>query len=179
MNGFRRLDWYRSRRRTCRTGAWLATATFALFLTMAPGAALAQGIFDFLFGQRSPAPPPPPLPSVQPQANQSTDPLGRIRPNESITNSNTGRVVAYCVRLCDGRYFPLEHHAAAQAVQLCSAFCPASPTKVFNGSVIDTALAADGARYADLKTAYLYRKKVVDSCTCNGKDAFGLAAIDL
>jgi hypothetical protein len=37
----------------------------------------------------------------------------------------------------------------------------------------------DGARYADLDNAFLYRKQLVANCTCNGKDAFGLAPFDL
>ena len=42
-----------------------------------------------------------------------------------------GRSVAYCVRLCDGRYFPIQRHANASPAQLCSAFCPAAKTQVF------------------------------------------------
>ena len=37
----------------------------------------------------------------------------------------------------------------------------------------------DGARYADLDTAFIYRKQMVANCTCNGKDAFGLAPFDM
>ena len=41
------------------------------------------------------------------------------------------------------------------------------------------AVAGDGAHYADLDSAFSYRKQLVRNCTCNGKDAFGLAAFDL
>ncbi len=82
------------------------------------------------------------------------------------------------MRLCDGRYFPVHHHNAATPVQLCSALCPASKTKVFWGSEIDHASAPDGVRYRELDNAYVYREKIVPNCTCNGKDAFGLAPID-
>ena len=94
-------------------------------------------------------------------------------------SSGTGRAVAYCVRLCDGRYFPIQRHANANPVQLCNAFCPAAKTQVFNGSQIDHAYAGNGARYADLDNAFVYREKIVDGCTCNGKDSFGLARIDV
>jgi hypothetical protein len=97
----------------------------------------------------------------------------------SAPSSGGGRGVAYCVRLCDGRYFPIQRHANANPVQLCSAFCPATRTQVFNGSQIDHAIASNGARYADLDNAFVYRQKVVDNCTCNGKDSFGLARIDV
>jgi hypothetical protein len=83
------------------------------------------------------------------------------------------------VRLCDGRYFPIQRHANASPVQLCSAFCPATKTQVFNGSQIDHAIASNGARYADLDNAFVYRQKVVDNCTCNGRDSFGLVRIDV
>ena len=87
--------------------------------------------------------------------------------------------MAYCVRLCDGRYFPIQRHANANPVQLCNAFCPAAKTQVFNGSQIDHAYAGNGARYADIDNAFVYREKIVDNCTCNGKDSFGLARIDI
>jgi Protein of unknown function (DUF2865) len=57
--------------------------------------------------------------------------------------------------------------------------CPASKTKVFLGSEIGGAAARDGSRDADLDTAIIYRKQLVANCTCNGKDAFGLAPFDL
>ena len=90
-----------------------------------------------------------------------------------------GRYVAYCVRLCDGRHFPMQRHSNATSIQLCNAFCPAAKTQVFNGSQIDHAVAANGARYANLENAFVYREKIVPNCTCNGKDAFGLAKIDV
>jgi hypothetical protein len=87
--------------------------------------------------------------------------------------------VTYCVRLCDGRYFPLQRHAGATPIQMCSAFCPAAKTKVFTGSPIEHAAAADGQRYADIDNALVYRKRIVPGCTCNGRDSFGLAPIDI
>ncbi len=92
---------------------------------------------------------------------------------------STGHAVAYCVRLCDGQHFPLEHMTNATPVETCRAMCPASKTKVFLGSEIGAAVAKDGARYVDLDTAFIYRKQLVANCTCNGKDAFGLAPFDL
>jgi hypothetical protein len=56
--------------------------------------------------------------------------------------------------------------------------CPAARTKIYSGSAIDHAVSADGMRYADLNTAFLYRDKVVADCTCNGRDAFGLVTLN-
>ena len=47
------------------------------------------------------------------------------------------------------------------------------------GSQIDHAYAGNGARYADLNNAFVYRKKIVDGCTCSGRDSFGVARIDV
>jgi hypothetical protein len=77
------------------------------------------------------------------------------------------------VRLCDGRFVPIQRSGATPA-EICSSFCPASRTQVFSGSSIDHAVARDGTHYADLSNANVYRDKIVPGCTCNGKDAFGL-----
>ena len=58
--------------------------------------------------------------------------------------------VAYCVQLCDGRFFPVQRPAGAAPEQTCSSFCPATRTKIYRGASIDQAVAADGRRYADL-----------------------------
>ena len=67
----------------------------------------------------------------------------------------------------------------ASPAQICQAFCPASPTKVFFGSNIDSAYAANGERYAESDNAFLYRKQLRATCTCNGRDPAGLAPVDL
>ncbi len=85
---------------------------------------------------------------------------------------------AFCVRSCDGKYFPLMR-GAASPTQLCQAFCPASPTKIFFGSNIDSAYAATGERYADSENAFAYRKALRADCTCNGHNPAGLAPVDL
>src|SRR6266404_7679900 len=85
---------------------------------------------------------------------------------------------AFCVRSCDGKYFPLAR-GNASPVQICQAFCPASPTKVFFGSSIDGAYASTGERYAESENAFAYRKALRADCTCNGRDPAGLAPVDL
>lgn len=89
----------------------------------------------------------------------------------------SGQPVALYVRLCDGRFFPIQHNTGAPAPQTCNALCPASQTKIFSGMGIDTAVAADGTRYSGLHNAFLYRHRLVQGCTCNGKDNFGLASL--
>jgi hypothetical protein len=67
----------------------------------------------------------------------------------------------------------------ATPVQICQAFCPASPTRVFFGRSIDGATSGNGERYADSENAFAYRKALKADCTCNGRDPAGLAPIDL
>jgi hypothetical protein len=89
---------------------------------------------------------------------------------------------SYCVRLCDGRYFPLSSAAASSrpgAAKVCSAMCPAAQTAIFRGGDIDNAYGTNGERYASIGQAYVYRDRLVADCTCNGRDAFGLAPVDV
>jgi hypothetical protein len=170
------------RRQSERQGRWqAATICGALALAMLPcSAANAGGLFDFLFGGQQEQPRAPVESYAEPAA-----PLGRIAPaplgaeNVRQNSGSTGHDVAFCVRLCDGQHFPLERMNNATPVETCRAMCPASKTKVFFGSEIGGAVAKDGARYADLDVAFIYRKQMVANCTCNGKDAFGLAPFDM
>jgi len=140
-----------------------------------PRVASAEGLFDFFFGgiqkQQQKAPP---------QASFFADPFGINQqaaptPPRSVAS---GSGPAFCVRSCDGRYFPLAR-GNATPVQICQAFCPASATKVFFGSSIDGASSATGERYADSENAYAYRKALRADCTCNGRNPAGLAPVDL
>lgn len=90
----------------------------------------------------------------------------------------SGPAVSFCVRLCDGRFFPIQRASGVNAAQACGSFCPAARTKVFSGSAIATASASDGARYKDLPTAFAYRERTVADCTCNGRDAYGLVTTE-
>ena len=169
--------------RYCSKQAIRYAAVLAGALTVAalPPVPVQAGFFDFLFGGSDDQPPPP-----QPQSYAEPPPaaLGRVAPAplgpESVRQGGgSGRVVAYCVRLCDGEHFPLEHLTNATPVETCRAMCPASKTKVYYGSDIGNAVAKDGARYADLDTAFVYRQQLVANCTCNGRNARGLAPFDL
>jgi Protein of unknown function (DUF2865) len=155
----------------------LAIAAIALSVSPAP----AGGLFDFFFGGSRPQPQAPEVPPTAYAEPSTPAPFASqtLRDPSSQPTTSGAPHVAYCVRLCDGRYFPIQPRAGANPAQLCSGMCPASKTKIFNGTEIDHATANDGRRYADLENAFVYRKHLVDNCTCNGKDAFGTAPIDL
>jgi hypothetical protein len=161
-------------RNSIRSTGCALLAALTLSLTGSVQPASAQGFLDALFGgfqRRAPAPLPP-------QTSSFADPFGTPSHTRTADSGSFGHGTVYCVRTCDGRYFPLQRHAGASSADLCRSFCPAAKTMVFSGSKIDYAVAQNGTRYADLDNAFAYRDKVVDNCTCNGKDGLGLARVD-
>ncbi|HML06877.1 MAG TPA: DUF2865 domain-containing protein [Xanthobacteraceae bacterium] len=162
-----------------RNRLWMWPALFGMLsvalIVVSPDPVHA-GLLDFLFGTAQPQPPAPPVSSYAEPAAPA--PPFAAGPEGVREGNGGGRYVAFCVRLCDGQHFPLEHMAYATPIETCRAMCPASKTKVFFGNGIDHAAARDGQRYADLDNAFVYRNHLVAGCTCNGKDAFGLAPFD-
>jgi hypothetical protein len=159
-----------------RISALLLTAAAALSAGSAEPA-VAQGLFDSLFGFQ----PRYVRPDLPPHANSYADPgPSSYRSGRRYGESTgyAGRGTSFCVRTCDGRYFPIQRHAGTTPAELCRSFCPASKTMVFSGGKIDYAVAPNGVRYADLDNAFVYRDKLVPNCTCNGKDPYGLAHVN-
>jgi hypothetical protein len=89
----------------------------------------------------------------------------------------SGDSQTYCVRTCDGRYFPISLSENQSQAASCNSFCPASKTAVVYGSNIDDAQTEDGKPYSELPNAFRYRNELVAGCTCNGKDQIGLSPI--
>jgi len=86
---------------------------------------------------------------------------------------------AFCVRTCDGRYFPIAASDNASRAASCNSFCPASETKLVYGSNIDNAATETCKPYSELPNAFRYRNEIVTGCTCNGKDQIGLAPVKI
>ena len=86
---------------------------------------------------------------------------------------------AYCVRTCDGRYFPISGSGGESRTKTCNILCPASETKVVYGGGIDNAYTDRRQPYSALPNAFRYRNEVVSGCTCNGKTSGGLAQIKI
>ena len=115
-----------------------------------------------------------------PQANFFADPFGINQPPAPSRQARCFRRRSRFLRAKLRRQvFSADDRGNATPIQMCQAFCPASPTKVFYGSNIDGAYAASGERYADSENAFAYRKALRADCTCNGRDAAGLAPVDL
>jgi hypothetical protein len=152
----------------------VATVCFAAAVTLAPQGACAENLLELFFGSFQKQRHQPPA-----QANFFADPFGQNQPSTPAPRpASAGGGTAFCVRGCDGKYFPLSGANASPAL-MCQAFCPASTTRVFFGSSIDSAVTAGGERYAESENAFAYRKALRADCTCNGSDAAGLAPIDL
>jgi hypothetical protein len=151
------------------------TVLGAMALTCATALAVpaqAQDFFSALFGglTRGRAPH-----VTMPFANDDGSmpgPRGEMRPRY-------GGGQAYCVRTCDGRYFPIAASDNASRAASCNSFCPASETKLVFGSNIDNAATDNGKPYSELPNAFRYRTEIVAGCTCNGKDHAGLAAVKI
>ncbi len=142
-------------------------------LVLSPQLAAAQGLFDFLFGGIAKQ-----QQQASPQANFFADPGTNPQPAPPPRPAYAGSGAGFCVRSCDGRYFPLLRGSASPA-QMCQAFCPASATKVYFGSSIEGATTSGGELYADSDTAFAFRKELRADCTCNGRSPAGLAPVDL
>jgi len=164
-----------------RLGSLRIAIALALIFALVPVSVRAEGgflglIFNLFGGGRPPAqesaPPPP-------SASAPADLPGMHAPS---IPSGGGPQVAYCVRTCDGRYFPLPRNAGgpnSTPAKICSAMCPAAETKIFSGSNIDYAVAHDGTRYASSKNAYVYRERLIDGCNCKAGEVGGTEPIDV
>ena len=97
---------------------WLAIAL--AIAVMAVGEARAQNIFDLLFGGFRQQQQPPQQPGAPP-------PEGTIPPEQSYGGGGQ----AYCVRLCDGRYFPTAATSDREPGSALQRILPGEPDPCF------------------------------------------------
>lgn len=155
----------------------LGAAAVLVAVALAP-AAQAEDFLAALFGAFAggrPHAPMTPLPYAN-EGNMSV-PEGEALQRQRPVYSSSGGSQAYCVRTCDGRYFPIASSGNQTRAASCSSFCPASETRVVYGSNIDNAVTESGKPYSELQNAFRYRDELVAGCTCNGRDPTGLAAV--
>ena len=151
----------------------VAAAALIGFAAATPRVASAEGLFDLFFGgfqkqQRT----------ALPQASFFADPFGlNQQPAPPPRPVASGSGPAFCVRSCDGRYFPVQGPDRESRASSCSNFCPAAKTEVVYGGDIDNAVTDSGKPYSDLPNAFRYRDELVAGCTCNGKEPAGLAQV--
>lgn len=156
------------------SGKRLALGAAALLCASAIApVAQAQDFFSALFGALGGRSHGPSIPLPFASEGGSVAPQGDARPRYS------GGGQAYCVRTCDGRYFPISAADNQSRAASCNSFCPASDTRIVYGSSIDSAATENGKPYSELPNAFRYRNEIVAGCTCNGKDQFGLAQVKI
>jgi hypothetical protein len=162
----------------------LAIAAMTAVMSSHLPSASARDFFTSFFDTLSGRPPDPSRPALG--YGDSNDTLSRpkaaprLRPKAvARARPGGGRSTAYCVRTCDGRYFPVSANSEQSRAATCSSLCPASDTKIFYGSSIDHATSEGGRSYSSLPNAFKYREQFVSGCTCNGGDPVGLASIDI
>jgi hypothetical protein len=159
------MDWTSGRR--------LALTMVAALAAVAPAPqAQAEDFLSALFGAFSGRPASHQLSIPMPFLNDGAGAQGDARPR------GVGGQ-AYCVRTCDGRYFPISASDGQSRAASCNSFCPASETKVVYGGSIDSAATETGKPYSELPNAFRYRTELVAGCTCNGKDQIGLAPVKI
>ncbi len=163
------------------TGAAIVSLSLA---TLSSTAVDAQVYYSIYGGYRNS--PPQPYRDDRPRSsgNPFVDFFGSIFGGRGYHDDDEKKPDAfgqYCVRTCDGKFFPVSRGGRKELSidKICNAMCPAAQTKVFSGLGIDNASAADGQRYTAIPNAFAYRTKIVDDCTCNGRDPFGVAKVDL
>jgi Protein of unknown function (DUF2865) len=177
----------RAKQESCNVSSiahWRFVLVFAAVFV--PATAQAEGgLFGAimnLFGGGRPAQQPaaPPPPSPGPSASNPLDLPGLN--SQPVPPSHGGPQVAYCVRTCDGRYFPMPRNAGganSTPAKICNSMCPTAETKIYSGSNIENAAASDGSRYSSLKNAFVYRERLIEGCSCNGGDGAGNTAINI
>ncbi len=173
------LNWCRRRVVAVRSLMGVALGAAAMVGALAlPHAAQAEDFLSALFGGFNAPRQQTPQPYIRaPFADEGAPVRHRARRSE-VSYGDSGEQ-AWCVRTCDGRYFPLASGGDQSGAVLCNNFCPASKTEVVYGSNIDDAATEGGKSYSELPNAFKYRTELVDGCTCNGKDHFGLAKVSI
>jgi hypothetical protein len=148
-------------------------SALGLALALAPASGEAEGLFDFLFG-------PDPAPQAAPPRARDSAPARRAKVQGSVGfgKSKSGpaggaglasdpRVGGFCVRTCDGYFFPLIKATRATRQQSCELACPSAQMEVFDGASIDSARNRKGQRYSALPRAFAFRDKATGACQCN------------
>lgn len=154
-----------SRKAVTASAAVLIVASFGV--SSANARDFFSSFFGSLTGGRAPSQ------SAMPFAAEG-DPFADQQPQRPAQSA-----AAYCVRTCDGRYFPINGASNQSRAESCKNFCPASETKVVFGAGIDNARMDNGKPYSEMPNAFRYRNELVAGCTCNGKDSGGLAQVNI
>jgi hypothetical protein len=86
------------------------------------------------------------------------------------------RYRSLCVRTCDGFYFPIGDNVTRERLyadaRTCMSRCDGEAQLYYyptRGGSPETMVDLSGRPYAQTQTAFLYRKRLVEGCTCRAK----------
>lgn len=148
---------------------WRVSIFLALsFCLSAATAAEAQSFFQTLFGNLFKSAPAEKAPRSVPSITFSP----RNQGSHFRGPSWGGNYRTVCVRTCDGYYFPISASASrarfSKDSEACEARCGGARLYYLPKHSEDTASMIDltGRRYDQLDNAFVYRKKLIDGCSC-------------
>lgn len=153
-------------RRGYLTGLMFPVALVSLLAASVP--AVAEDLLDFLFGPEQEAP----------TQRETRTPSGDVRfgpkrpaRKAGAAGSGGGRGAThaggYCVRTCDGYFFPLVKSSRATRQQSCNFACPSATVEIYDGSSIETSHNARGETYKSLLESLAGRADASARCSCN------------
>ena len=151
---------YRARATIAKSMVLAGIAVLALVLAGTPASAQ-NGIFDTILGRRS-APSAPAAPPVSAYADpfSAWNPFGSPVPQSLRPEMDVS--VAYCVRLCDGRYFPIQRHAGISPGAGLQFILPGEPRPRFTAAAASSMRSRRTASATPTSsTAFIYREKLV------------------
>lgn len=159
-------------RRSAIRSVWLPLVMVALAMIPAASAG-AQGLLDFIFGPSKPRATwsPPPARPIEPARRATRDPYEFDR---NGADDGTGSYTTYCVRLCDGYFWPMHHKVHRRDFQRDARLCETScgeDARLFYGPAhskdsMEGATDLQGKPYSKLPTAFFYRKTLINGCAC-------------
>lgn len=157
------------------------TALVAGFVLLPGSPAAAQSLLQSIFGffnagapkKVSPRRPEPQKAIPWVGSREDREDIARSKRPDAKANGKSGPWRTMCVRLCDGYYFPVSRGVSSARfdddAKTCRARCGV-PARLFYLDKESDDIAAmvdlNGREYGELKTAFRYRKRLTDGCTC-------------
>ena len=124
--------------------------------------------------------------TVRPPENAQDRSRSEAEQSRSASGENVGGARAFCVRTCDGYFFPAGPVTSGEArtaqQSSCSAMCPGAEVALYsvgNRGSIEEAVNARGQTYAALRTAFRFRQGLDRTCSCQGLATAGLARLPI
>lgn len=99
---------------------------------------------------------------------------GQASPTQQQSHLSSGtRARNFCVRTCDGYFFPLDgmqNKGEEARRSACNTACPGAETVLYTTrpgeEIKDARTTVDSRRYGELEIAFMHRLQLVEGCTC-------------